>query len=55
MLTGAKEDILGLWCFPFDGSEVGALVRSIAEGLIGRLASGTPEIGFTFFNTCADR
>ena len=55
MFAGAKEHVLGFWCFPFDGGEVGALVGPIAEGLIGRLAAGTPEIGFAFFNTCADR
>ena len=50
MLARAKPDLAALSDVVANGREVGALMGAITEGLLGRLATGAPPIGFPGFD-----
>jgi hypothetical protein len=55
VLAAAQVDGLGLGGFEFEGGEVRAGVRAVAEGLIGTLATGTPVIALAGLDGGGDR
>jgi len=50
VLASAEVGDLGFCGFELDGGEVAALVASVAKGLAGALAAGTPVIALAGFN-----
>jgi len=50
VLAAAEIDGLGLGGFEFQRREAASLVAAIAEGLIGALAAGAPEVALSGFD-----
>lgn len=50
MLAAAEIDRLRFCGLVLHGSEIGAFVTAVAEGLVGALAAGAPEVAFACFH-----
>ena len=50
VLASAEVDGLGLRGLEFDGGEFASFVASVAKGLVGAAAAGTPEIALAGFD-----
>ena len=54
VFASTEKDGLGFSSFELEWGDAGTGVGAVAEGLIGALAAGAPEIGFAGFDGSRD-